>query len=72
VPQDAKKLRPVTCQTQVQLAVGCHQTLDVERPVQHQQRLVTLFSVENGWLTFGLRGVYLYSSTSSMRGLLPI
>ena len=50
----------------------CHRTLGAERPVQHQQRPVTPFSVENGWLTFGLRGVYLYSSTSSMGGLLPI
>ena len=62
----------MTYQTQVQLAVIEHRTLGAERPVQHKERSVTPFSVENGWLTFGLRGVYLYPSTSSMRGLLPI
>ena len=62
----------MTCQTQVQLAIMGHRTLGAKRPVQHKERPVTPFSVENGWLTFGLRGEYLYSSTSSMRGLLPI
>ena len=62
----------MTCQTQVQLAVMEHRSLGAERPVQHKERPVTPFSVENGWLTFGLRGEYLYFSTSSMRGLLSI
>jgi len=41
-------------------------------PVQHNQRPVLLFSVYNGWPALGLDGEYLYSSTSSMGGLLPI
>jgi len=56
VPPDTKSLRPVTCQTQVQLAVMEHRSLGAERPVQHKERPVTPFLVENGWLTFGLRG----------------
>jgi len=33
-----------------------HRTLGVERPVQHKERPMTLFSEENGWLTFGFHG----------------
>ena len=60
------------CQKRVQLAVECHRTLDALRPVQHQQRPVLQFLVYNDWLALGLDGEYLYSSTSSMGGLLPI
>ena len=49
-----------------------HRTLCGVRPVQHQARLVHSFSVEFEWPTLELDGEYLYSSTLSMRGLLPI
>ena len=46
----------MTCQKEVQLAVMEHRTLGVVRPLQHNVRPVTPFSVENGWPTFGIRG----------------
>ena len=56
----------------VQLAVMCYRTLGAVRLVQHQQRPVLPFLVYNVWPALGLDGEYLYSSTSSMGGLLPI
>ena len=40
--------------------------------MQHQARPVHWFSMEFEWPVLGLDGEYLYSSTSSKRGILPI
>ena len=53
---DAESLASGDLSEKEQVAVMSHRTLSAVRPVQHNVRPVTLFSVENGWPTFGLGG----------------
>jgi len=58
---------------EVQLVVnGAPDAICAVRLVQLQERPVLPFSVEFMWPALGLDGEYLYSSTLSMGGLLPI